>query len=227
MEKKIFVSLVLFVSSLSFSGCELYDMICSTIKRAFSTDEYDVSVIDPFVASSAGYLVQEQNDFSRYVSYGMRRGVKELSQQRGMAHIRLIDSVPPGEFSKINQIFFSKEKDLQETLGFLRHISGTYSTNILVIGVAAQGKGENAGSFTGWLYRRDLDSISGTPAKVWFHPDLGRREKQQRVAEAIANLLKNSIEDADPVPTPLDNEIIKTIIVVEATEMLKEALNGE
>ncbi len=219
--KKFFVSLFVVCSAFSFSGCELLEMINSCVKRAFSTDEYDVSVIDSAVASSDGVLVQDKDAFNRYISSGMRQGVKKLSTKKGMSHIQLVDNIPSREFSKANQIFFSKEKDLSETVRYLRRLSESYSTNILVLGITAQDGESEAGRFAGWLYRRDLDLISGVPAKVRFTKEMDHREREARVAEAVALLLENSIKDADPIPTPFDDDRVKETIVEIGMSFLK------
>lgn len=227
--KRFILALFLICSVFSLSGCELYEEFVSCVKRVFSTDEYDVSVIGCATVLSNGQVAQRDESFTRYITAGMRDGVWQLSQRKGMRHIRLVNSVPKQEHSSINRVFFSKNNDLEDVLTHLRSVSQRYSTNILVLGATVEGETRDTGHFAGWLYRRDLDSISGTPTKITFTPNMGRRERESDVSKAVAELIENSVGSSDPIPMLglLDADLAKTGILTVLESLAIQAMASE
>lgn len=213
--KRVLIAFLLTASVFGFSGCELYDRIVSTVKRAFSNDEYDVSVIDCVVVTADRKIVPGNDVFSRKMTSGMYSGVNWVSNQPKTGHIRLVNNVPQSEFRKANDVFCDEDLTLSERCSHFRRLCQRYSTNILLFGQTVPGDASDAGYFCGWLYRRDLNSIAGKPAMVKFTHNMSSREQEQRVGEEISKLLENSLEDNDPtgIGDIFDDEAIKDFAI--------------
>lgn len=220
--KRVLIAFFLAVSVFGFSGCDLYDQLISTLKRAFSNDEYDVSVIDCVVVTADRRIVPGNDVFSRKMSNGMREGVQKLSQKPKMRHIQLVDRVPPSEFRKANDVFCDGELDLRDQCAHFQQLSKRYSTNILLFGQTVPGDATDAGYFCGWLYRRDLNMIAGKPAMVKFTHNMPERAQREQVAEAVAQMLENSLADNDPtgIGDIFDDEEVKNFAITTALTLL-------
>ncbi|MBQ8754108.1 MAG: hypothetical protein IJZ19_03690 [Lentisphaeria bacterium] len=190
--KKVFVAAIAASCMLLLNGCAIYDWLCSWIQTAFSSaSAYEVSVVNCKNFKVPDQLIAITPKLSTKLSDSMREGVIEINKLPKFANITLADKIPQEEFENFQNTFFTDETTYTQRTEILRNYCDKYKTNIVVWGATM---GDDSGmAFIGWMYRRDLDVITTTPAQK-ISTKMSERVQEHTVKVAIASLLKASLE---------------------------------
>lgn len=208
--KRLFIVSIVSFCMLFLNGCAIYDWLCSWIQTAFSTASvYEVSVINCKNFKVPDQLIAITPKLSTKLSDSMREGVIEINKMPKFANIKLVDKIPKDEFENFQNAFFTDKTTFTQRTEILRNYCDKYNTNIVVWGATM---GDDSGmAFIGWMYRRDLDVITTTPAQK-ISTKMSERVQEHTVKIAIASLLKASLEgrpiggDGKLADTMIDNK---------------------